>query len=80
MTNPEVSIIIPTFNEAQSIGNLVWKIRRLYPDSEIIVIDDGSTDGTAEQAGDTSAIVYSHPYNMGNGAAIKTGLRCASKE
>ena len=78
MTNPEVSIIIPTFNEAQSIGNLVWKIRRLHPDSEIIVIDDGSTDGTAEQAGDAGAIVYSHPYNMGNGAAIKSGIRKAS--
>ena len=78
MTTPGVSIIIPAFNEAQSISILVRKTKTLYPASEIIVIDDGSTDDTAGKAADAGATVYSHPYNMGNGAAIKSGIRKAS--
>lgn len=80
MTKTTVSIIIPAFNEAQTIGDVVGKIKSLYPDFEIIVIDDGSTDDTGEVAKDAGAIVYSHPYNIGNGAAIKSGIRIASGE
>jgi len=74
----KVSAIIPAYNEAQTIGKLVSKTRNLYPDFEIIVIDDGSTDNTAAAAGDSGAKVFSHPYNIGNGAAIKSGIRIAS--
>ena len=74
----KVSVIIPAYNEAQTIGKLVSKTRNLYPDFEIIVIDDGSTDNTAATAGDAGAKVFSHPYNIGNGAAIKSGIRIAS--
>lgn len=80
MKKTEVSIIIPAYNEAQSIGEVVKKIGALYPDFEVIVINDGSTDDTPAIAKEAGAIVYSHPYNIGNGAAIKTGIRIASGE
>ena len=78
MDKTEVSIIIPAYNEAQTIGDIVSRIRALYPDFEIIVVNDGSTDGTAVIAEEAGATVYSHPYNIGNGAAIKSGIRAAS--
>jgi len=78
MNRPEVSILIPAYNEAQIIGDVVTKIKTLYPDFEIIVINDGSTDDTAQAAKDAGALVYSHPYNIGNGAAVKSGIRFAS--
>lgn len=80
MPGRDVSVIIPACNEAQSIGMLVRKIHRLYPKYEVIVVNDGSTDDTAEVARDSGAIVYSHPYNVGNGAAVKSGIRIASGE
>jgi glycosyltransferase involved in cell wall biosynthesis len=69
----KVSVVIPAFNETRSIGVLISRIRTLYPDFEIIVIDDGSTDDTGAVAKNSGATVYSHPYNIGNGAAIKSG-------
>ena len=80
MDRPEVSIIIPANNEAQTIGELINKTKALYPDFEVIVVNDGSTDETGAVAKDAGAIVYSHPYNIGNGAAIKSGIRIASGE
>ena len=80
MKNREVSIVIPAFNEALAIGDIIAKIRVLYPDFEIIVVNDGSTDDTGAVAKDAGAIVYSHPYNIGNGAAVKSGIRLASGE
>jgi len=77
MDKTGVSIIIPTYNEAQSIGDIVSKIVELYPEFEVIVINDGSTDDTAAVAKDAGAHVYNHPYNIGNGAAIKSGIRIA---
>lgn len=76
----KVSIIIPAFNEARVIRNVIQNIRQIYPDTEkteILVIDDGSDDGTAEVAMTAGANVIRHPYNKGNGAAIKTGIRSA---
>ncbi len=78
MTAPAISIIIPAFNEAASIGNVVQQIRVLHPGAEIIVIDDGSSDHTAEAALLAGGKVYAHPYNIGNGAAVKSGIRVAS--
>jgi glycosyltransferase involved in cell wall biosynthesis len=73
-----VSIIIPVFNEAESIAELLGKVRALEIDhAEIIVIDDGSTDGSAEMALNAGVSVVRHPYNIGNGAAIKSGIRAA---
>jgi len=76
--NPEVTVIIPAYNESRTIGDIVEKLKSAYPDFEIIVVDDGSTDGTDRRAENAGAIVYRHPYNIGNGAAVKTGIRAAS--
>ena len=76
--NIKISIIIPAHNEAHTIGDLVSKIKSLYPDFEIIVVNDGSTDDTAVIAREAGAKVHNHPYNIGNGAAVKSGIRHAS--
>jgi glycosyltransferase involved in cell wall biosynthesis len=73
-----ISIIIPAKNESISLGELLCQIKTIQPTAEIIVVDDGSTDKTPEIAKDNGASVLSHPYSMGNGAAIKTGARMAS--
>ncbi|WP_319525646.1 glycosyltransferase family 2 protein [uncultured Desulfosarcina sp.] len=73
-----ISIVIPAFNEENSIGTVISAIKRLYPAFEIIVIDDGSVDNTAQVARNAGATVYGHPNNIGNGAAIKTGIRVAT--
>lgn len=73
-----VDIIIPAFNEGKNIGKLVLELKELYPDHTVIVIDDGSTDDTAVVAENAGAEVYRHPYNIGNGAAIKNGMRVAT--
>ena len=78
MQTSKISIIIPAHNEAENIGTLVREIRSLYSEAEVIVVNDGSTDETAKAAHEAGAEVYSHPYNIGNGAAIKSGIRAAS--
>jgi glycosyltransferase involved in cell wall biosynthesis len=74
----KISVIIPAYNEGQSIRNLIERLFALIPDAEVVVIDDGSTDNTAIAATNAGAKVFSHPYNIGNGAAIKTGIRKAT--
>jgi glycosyltransferase involved in cell wall biosynthesis len=76
----KISVIIPVFNEEHTIAELVKKIRSYLPEAEIIVINDGSDDNTAKMAQDSGAIVFNHPYNIGNGAAIKSGIRTATGE
>lgn len=73
-----ISVIVPTFNEEGAIGKVVESILQLrLPESEVLVIDDGSSDSTATAARKAGATVISHPYNIGNGAAVKTGIRAA---
>jgi glycosyltransferase involved in cell wall biosynthesis len=75
---PDISIVIPAFNEAKSLAQVLEKIHALkLPQAEIIVVDDGSSDGTAEVAMSAGANVVRHPYNIGNGAAVKSGMRAA---
>jgi glycosyltransferase involved in cell wall biosynthesis len=72
-----VTILLPAYNEELAIAKTVQRIKELHPDFEVLVIDDGSTDNTMQAAMDAGANVWPHPYNIGNGAAIKTGLRMA---
>lgn len=76
----DFSIVIPAKNEENNLISLLPSIRSLYPDKTLIIVDDGSTDNTAKIANKYGAQVVSHPYSMGNGAAIKSGARaCLSK-
>jgi glycosyltransferase involved in cell wall biosynthesis len=75
-----VSIVVPAFNEELAIGGLVRALGAGPAWHEIIVVDDGSSDATAERAREAGATVVRHPYNKGNGAAVKTGIRHATGE
>ncbi|HXE80688.1 MAG TPA: glycosyltransferase family 2 protein [Vicinamibacterales bacterium] len=74
------SVIIPAFNEAASLERVIAGLRALGSWHQIIVVDDGSSDDTAERARTAGADVIRHPYNKGNGAAVKTGVRAATGE
>jgi glycosyltransferase involved in cell wall biosynthesis len=74
----ETSVIIPAFNEGLAIRQVVTGLQSGAAWREIIVVDDGSVDDTAAQATAAGARVIRHPYNKGNGAAVKTGLRQAT--
>jgi glycosyltransferase involved in cell wall biosynthesis len=73
-----LSVIIPARNEASSLRKLLPILRRQYPESEIIVVNDGSTDDTSEICRESGVLEVTHPYRKGNGAAIKSGARVAS--
>ena len=75
-----ISLILPAKNEAEGLRRTLPGVRQLFPDAEIIVVDDGSTDETAAIAREFGMTVLSSPYSMGNGAAIKRGARAATGE
>jgi len=77
MTSLPLSIVLPAKNEAAAIGMTLAKILAHLPDAEVLVVNDGSTDNTAQVAAAAGAKVVTHPYSKGNGAAIKTGARAA---
>lgn len=70
----ETTVVIPAFNEAEGIGATIDGLKA-QGFAEIIVVDDGSTDDTSARAMARGARVVRHPYNKGNGAAVKTGIR-----
>jgi glycosyltransferase involved in cell wall biosynthesis len=73
-----ISVILPAKNEAEGLQRTLPVLRERFPDAEVIVVDDGSTDATAGVAAGHGARVLSSPYSMGNGAAIKRGARAAN--
>ena len=75
-----VSVLIPAYNEERVIGEVVSRLRSAAPWREILVVDDGSSDATAQVAEGAGGTVLRHPYNKGNGAAVKTGIRRAQGE
>ncbi len=76
-----IEVVIPAYNEAQNLPLTIKGIRdSLGKDCRIIVVDDASVDNTAKEAGDLGAKVIRHPYRMGNGASIKTGIRNSSAD
>jgi glycosyltransferase involved in cell wall biosynthesis len=78
MVSNSISIILPAKNEAQALINLLPKLKGLLPAAEIIVVDDGSNDGTGQIVLDNGVHTFKQPYSKGNGAAIKAGARAAT--
>jgi glycosyltransferase involved in cell wall biosynthesis len=74
------TIVIPAYNEATSLAALLPGLKAAHPDAPIIVVDDGSHDHTAEVCQEHAVERVAHPYNMGNGAAVKSGVRAAKSE
>ncbi|MDP3539328.1 MAG: glycosyltransferase family 2 protein [Azonexus sp.] len=77
-SSTSLSIILPSKNEARSLAALLPELKQRMPDAEIIVVDDGSSDDTVTVCEGHGVRVLSHPYCMGNGAAVKAGGRAAS--
>lgn len=72
-----LSIILPCLNEAHNLATLLPSLQQAHPTAEIIVVDDGSSDASAQIAQQLAIRVIKHPYRLGNGAAVKSGARVA---
>lgn len=70
-------VIVPCKNLEEAVGNVVRQVLDLGLGLDVLVVDDGSTDGTSEAARDAGAVVVAHPENRGKGAALKTGFEYA---
>jgi len=69
-----VAVVIPAFQATATIGHVVTRTRATLPDAQVIVVDDGSTDGTGEEGRGKGASVLTHPRNRGKGVALRTGI------
>lgn len=76
---PRVLIIMPAWNEEEAIGATIAELQAKRPDVDLVVINDGSTDATSAVARDAGAFVIDLPYNMGVGAAMRTGYKYAQR-
>lgn len=74
------TVIIPAYNEEKGLSTVLDELHRLYPQTEIIVVDDGSLDRTAEVAKDKKATVVRHPMNIGYGRSLKDGIIAATND
>jgi glycosyltransferase involved in cell wall biosynthesis len=75
-----VLVIIPAYNEREAIRHVVRRVRMALPSADVLVIDDGSTDDTALQARLAGACVLRHPFNLGIGGAVQSGLKFARRQ
>ncbi|GAB4526170.1 MAG: glycosyltransferase family 2 protein [Anaerolineae bacterium] len=73
-------IIVPCYNEADSIASVVTQARRALPEADVLVIDDGSTDATLQIASQSGATVLAVPFNLGIGGAVQTGYQFALRQ
>jgi glycosyltransferase involved in cell wall biosynthesis len=74
MNSRSIYVVIPAYNEEETVGDLIKGLKRLNLDLKIIVVDDGSKDKTAEKAREAGAIVVKHVVNLGQWAALKTAF------
>jgi glycosyltransferase involved in cell wall biosynthesis len=79
VSHPDRLVLIPAWNEEATVADVVTAARSLLG-CEVLVIDDGSADRTVTVARHAGAMVVSHPFNMGVGAAIRTGMRVAAQQ
>src|SRR5688572_29724417 len=75
----KVCIVMPAFNEGRSVRSVIGRVRTNMPKADIVVINDGSTDNTREEAEAAGALVLSLPFNLGIGGAVQTGLKYAQR-
>lgn len=80
MTGTRISVLIPAYNEKERIAETVTAVKETGVAGEILVIDDGSTDGTGDLARGAGAVVIANPDRMGKGGALNTGLKSAHGE
>jgi len=73
----KILIVIPAYNEAERIAEVVRNVREAISDCDILVVNDGSVDETSHAAQSAGAVVLSHPFNLGYGVAIQTGYKYA---
>src|SRR5690349_10608612 len=76
--NDDVTVVVPALNEEARVGTVVSDLREQF--GRVVVVDDGSTDGTAAIARAAGAVVVSHPTNLGQGAALQTGFEYALRD
>jgi glycosyltransferase involved in cell wall biosynthesis len=76
----KIIVIIPAFNEADSIGGVISDVKREVPGADIVVVNDGSSDRTSDIARSSGVVVLDLPYNMGIGATMQTGYRYAREK
>ena len=74
-----VLVFIPAYNEEGAIRNVVTGVRLVVPSADVLVVDDGSSDHTSSEARAAGAIVVRHPFNLGIGGAMQTGLKYAEQ-
>ena len=85
MSTHKLSVIVPVYNEASTVGAIVQRLRAVALPLEVLVVDDGSTDGTAAVLGELRAagevdLLITQPANRGKGAAIRAGIEAATGE